>query len=246
MLDIGGRPLLDIWLDAFECAGVDEVLVNLHHLPDVVRRHLAARTGLPIVRTVFEPELLGQCLDSSSPTANGSLVRRHFSPAMPTTSRTLMCDRSPARHLEHDALATLTVFHSERPSAGGVVELDGTGRVVGFVEKPARPVSDLTNAGMYAFHPRVLYELSGPPPCDIGYDLLLSPGGPRPGDGGRWLLPRYWHSRRLQASTEGVARTGLTMIITQTPLRIGLLGGGTDLPGYYREHGRLGSQLRDR
>lgn len=27
------------------------------------------------------------------------------------------------------------------------------------------------------------------------------------------------------------------MIITQTPLRIGLLGGGTDLPGYYRKHG---------
>ena len=27
------------------------------------------------------------------------------------------------------------------------------------------------------------------------------------------------------------------MIITQTPLRIGLLGGGTDLPNYYRENG---------
>jgi D-glycero-alpha-D-manno-heptose-7-phosphate kinase len=27
------------------------------------------------------------------------------------------------------------------------------------------------------------------------------------------------------------------MIITQTPLRIGLLGGGTDLPDYYRQHG---------
>ena len=27
------------------------------------------------------------------------------------------------------------------------------------------------------------------------------------------------------------------MIITQTPLRIGVLGGGTDLPDYYREHG---------
>ena len=32
-------------------------------------------------------------------------------------------------------------------------------------------------------------------------------------------------------------RTGRTMIITQTPLRIGLLGGGTDLPSYYIEHG---------
>ena len=27
------------------------------------------------------------------------------------------------------------------------------------------------------------------------------------------------------------------MIVTQTPLRVGLVGGGTDLPGYYREHG---------
>ena len=27
------------------------------------------------------------------------------------------------------------------------------------------------------------------------------------------------------------------MIITQTPLRIGLVGGGTDIPSYYREHG---------
>jgi D-glycero-alpha-D-manno-heptose-7-phosphate kinase len=34
-----------------------------------------------------------------------------------------------------------------------------------------------------------------------------------------------------------VARAGRTVIISQTPLRIGLLGGGTDLPGYYRQHG---------
>jgi D-glycero-alpha-D-manno-heptose-7-phosphate kinase len=34
-----------------------------------------------------------------------------------------------------------------------------------------------------------------------------------------------------------MARTGPAMIITQTPLRIGLLGGGTDLPDYYRKHG---------
>jgi D-glycero-alpha-D-manno-heptose-7-phosphate kinase len=34
-----------------------------------------------------------------------------------------------------------------------------------------------------------------------------------------------------------VARQGRTVIITRTPLRIGLLGGGTDFPDYYREHG---------
>src|ERR1700685_3488266 len=34
-----------------------------------------------------------------------------------------------------------------------------------------------------------------------------------------------------------MARPGPAMIITQTPLRIGLLGGGTDLPDYYRKDG---------
>ena len=33
-------------------------------------------------------------------------------------------------------------------------------------------MSDLVNAGMYAFHPSVLDEIDGTPPKDIGYDLL--------------------------------------------------------------------------
>jgi len=34
-----------------------------------------------------------------------------------------------------------------------------------------------------------------------------------------------------------VASEVCVVIVTQTPLRIGLVGGGTDLPNYYREHG---------
>ena len=52
------------------------------------------------------------------------------------------------------------------------MELDADGLVIGFAEKPAHPVSDLTNAGMYAFHPRVLDEIEAVPPKDIGFDLL--------------------------------------------------------------------------
>jgi NDP-sugar pyrophosphorylase family protein len=52
MLAIGGQPLLDIWLDAFGRAGFDEVLVNLHHLPDVARQHLDSGAGPPAVGRV--------------------------------------------------------------------------------------------------------------------------------------------------------------------------------------------------
>jgi mannose-1-phosphate guanylyltransferase len=44
--------------------------------------------------------------------------------------------------------------------------------MIGFVEKPSQPASDLTNAGMYAFNPSVLDEIDRIPPKDISYDLL--------------------------------------------------------------------------
>jgi mannose-1-phosphate guanylyltransferase len=171
MVPIAGQPLLDIWLDAFDRAGIDEVLVNLHHLPDVVRHHLAARIGPPAVRTVFEPELLGS---AGTLATNREWVDDQESFLVCNADNLTDFDlRSLINaHREHGALATLTLFHSERPWAGGVVEIDAVGRVIGFVEKPADPVSDLTNAGMYAFHPTVLDEIDGPPPKDIGFDLL--------------------------------------------------------------------------
>jgi mannose-1-phosphate guanylyltransferase len=171
MLVIDDRPLLDIWLDAFDCAGVDEVLVNLHHLPNVVSRHILARTSPPAVRPFFEPELLGS--------AGTLLANREWIGADEVF---LACNADNltdfdlgslvAAHREQGAIATLAVFHSPQPSAGGVVELDEHGTVIGFVEKPSLPVSDLTNAGMYAFHPCVLDEIADKPRSDIGYDLL--------------------------------------------------------------------------
>jgi mannose-1-phosphate guanylyltransferase len=171
MVPIGGRPLLDIWLEAFDRAGVDEVLVNLHHLPDVVCDHLDARTGPPVVRTFFEPVLLGS---AGTLIANREWVdAEELFLACYADNLTDFDLRSLVQsHREHDAIATWTVFHSERPCAGGVVEIDAVGRVIGFVEKPANPVSDLTNAGMYAFHPSVLDDIDDVPPKDIGFDLL--------------------------------------------------------------------------
>jgi mannose-1-phosphate guanylyltransferase len=171
MLPIGGRPLLAIWLDALADAGVDDVLVNLHHLSDSVRGFLDGYEARTKVRSVFEPELLGSA---------GTLVSNRDWVA--DEDFFLVCNadnltdfdvrKLVAFHLEGDVVATWTVFQSEDPSACGVVELDDEARVVGFVEKPRQPVSNLCNAGIYAFHPSVLAEVVRLPPQDIGFDLL--------------------------------------------------------------------------
>ena len=171
LVTICGKPLLDIWLEAFRVAGVTEVLVNLHHLPERVGKHIADRTGPPQVRTVFEPELLGS---AGTLAANRQWVAdEELFLACNADNLTDFDLRALVReHQRNDGMATLTVFRSEQPWSGGVVETDAAGRVVGFQEKPEQPVSNLTNAGMYAFHPSVLDEITGPPPRDIGYDLL--------------------------------------------------------------------------
>jgi mannose-1-phosphate guanylyltransferase len=171
MLPVGGRPLLGIWLDVFAEAGVDEVLVNLHYLPDVVRSYLEARTGSPAVRTSYEPSLLGS---AGTLAAHREWVAgEEFFLACNADNLTDFDLRSLIKaQREHGAIATLGVFRSPDPSAGGVVEADEAGTITGFTEKPEHPVSDLVNAGLYAFRPALLDEITGPAPRDIGYDLL--------------------------------------------------------------------------
>jgi len=171
MVPIAGKPLLDIWLDTLHRAGVDEVLVNLHHLPEVVLRHLGARKGPPTVHTVLEPELLGSA---------GTLYRHRTWVAGDDLFLALNGDNLTDFdlrdlidfHRSGDAVATLTVFSAEDPTRHGIVEMDPAGLMTGFIEKPSEPTSNLANAGMYAFHPSILDSIDPIPPTDIGLHLL--------------------------------------------------------------------------
>lgn len=171
LVEVSGRTLLDIWLDALAAVEVDEVLVNTHHLHAQVETHIARRAGLPPrVRTVHEPELLGS---AGTLAANRHLLK-HDEMFLVMNADNLtdfpLRDLVTA-HLEADAIATITVFRTAQPERCGIVEVQD-GLVTGFEEKPARPRSDVANAGIYAFCPEVLGLAEGPSPRDIGYHLM--------------------------------------------------------------------------
>jgi mannose-1-phosphate guanylyltransferase len=171
MVTIGGQPMLEIWLTALDRAGVDEVLVNLHYLPEVVTGYLSARTGPPVVRTALEPELLGSAGTLRAHrdwVAGEDMFLACYADNLTDFDLRALIDA----HRAHGGPATLAAFHSPNPSAGGVLELDGDGMMTAFTEKPAEQVSDLVNAGMYVLDPALLDEIGGPPPRDIGYHLL--------------------------------------------------------------------------
>jgi len=170
LVEIGGRSLLDIWLDALAKAGAHEVLVNTHHLAGAVGAHVARRSMPPAVRLSHEPVLLGSAgtlLANRDFVANDEMFLVVNADNLTDFDLGLLIDA----HREGAAIATLSLFRAARPSECGIVEV-ADGLVVGFVEKPAEPRSDHANAGMYAFHPAVLDEIPEPLPRDIGFDLL--------------------------------------------------------------------------
>jgi mannose-1-phosphate guanylyltransferase len=171
LVPIGERTLLDIWLDALGDLGVDEVLVNTHHLADQVAAHVAQRGNGPPVRLLHEETLRGSA--GTLRAARGLLEGDPWFLAINADNLTDY-DMSGlvTAHTEAMPLATLTAFHTPRPSACGILEVDDNGDLVGFEEKPARPRSDLANAGLYAFSREVLDLVDGPEPCDIGTHLL--------------------------------------------------------------------------
>jgi mannose-1-phosphate guanylyltransferase len=171
LLPIGGRTLLDIWLDALRDLRVDEVLVNTHHLADQVGAHVAQRLGGPPVRLLHEETLRGSA--GTLRAARGLLDGDPFFLVVNADNLTDydLADLVSA-HAASTAPATLTAFHAPRPSACGILEVDDTGLMVGFEEKPARPTGDLANAGLYAFDREILDDIDGPEPRDIGTHLL--------------------------------------------------------------------------
>jgi mannose-1-phosphate guanylyltransferase len=170
LLPVGGRPLLDIWLDALARAGVNEVLLNAHHLADQVQAYLTARVGAPAIQLVVEPELLGS---AGTLRANRDFVSGEDMFLVINADNLTDFDLRVLidAHRAGDAVATLSLFRAPDPTQVGVVEVNA-GIVVGFKEKPAHPRGDLANAGMYAFAPAVIDQITGPDPRDIGFHLL--------------------------------------------------------------------------
>jgi N-acetyl-alpha-D-muramate 1-phosphate uridylyltransferase len=59
LVEIGGKSLIDYSLDRLAAAGVERAVVNVHHLADVLERHLAPRRHPHIVISDERGELLG-------------------------------------------------------------------------------------------------------------------------------------------------------------------------------------------
>lgn len=156
MVPINGRPLLEYWLKILSDAGISEVLVNLHFLPDIIKKFLQENTYSTAITISFEDHLLG--------TAGTLLFNKRFfgsEPIMMVHADNLcFCDFGLFIRNHHErplgTEITMMTFNTSEPEKCGIVELDTKGVVLAFHEKVKSYHGTLANAAVYIIEPSLL------------------------------------------------------------------------------------------
>jgi NDP-sugar pyrophosphorylase family protein len=170
VLPVMNRPLLHWTLELLARAGVRDVMVNLHHLPETVREAVGTgrEFGLRIAYSM-EPRILG--------TGGGPRKVRDFFGQEPfiLVNGDMVFDfdlgAMMARHRAAGARATLALKPNPDPRRYPAIRTDRRGRVTSLrgLPRPTRGTASLFT-GIHVLDPRILDRLR-PGPSDTIEDL---------------------------------------------------------------------------
>jgi len=162
LMPVGDRPILEIVIGQLRDAGVDRVTMAVGYLASLLQAYFGdgARFGVRIDYSL-EPQPLGTAgpLSLIDPPAedffvmNGDLLTDlDFSALL-------------GAHREGGAIATLAVFQKEVEISLGVVDVDTSGSIKGYTEKPT--LSYPVSSGIYCFNPDILSLIPRGVPLDL-------------------------------------------------------------------------------
>ena len=178
MLPIDGKPLLEHTVEWLRWYGVKDIAINLSHCPDVIVNYFGTGEAMDVeLAYSYEDTVLG--------TAGGVRKMRDFIGDSPlvVVYGDVLTDMSLQELLsfhyqvttrDPKAGVTLSLYHVNNPTEVGLVDMDDTGRIQRFVEKPkAEDVfTDLANAGILVLEPWVVDMIPPGVFFDFGRDLF--------------------------------------------------------------------------
>jgi NDP-sugar pyrophosphorylase family protein len=157
LVPVADLPIVEILIRQLAYCGFHDITLSIGHLGALIRAYFSTNERLPAgvaLSYVDEPRPLGTA---------GSLalvpdLRETFLVANGDVLTTLDFRRLVRYHREHPAVLTIAMQEKEVPIDLGVMEVDGTSRVVGYREKPI--LSYRVSMGIYVYEPVVLHYIT--------------------------------------------------------------------------------------
>jgi len=156
LVPIKDQPLLDIWLEQLDAAGIGPFLINTHYLSGIVNKYISSSRYADSIYTIYESELLGTAgtlLKNIGFYENDDGMLIHADNYCLANFNEFISahQRRPA-----NCLMTMMTFKTATPSSCGIVELDENNIVVGFYEKVESPPGNLANGAIYILSAELL------------------------------------------------------------------------------------------
>jgi mannose-1-phosphate guanylyltransferase len=172
LLSIDGKPLLYHWLDLIEENGIEEVLINTHHLHSQVVNAISIRKNKVKIKFFHEIKLLGSA---------GTIKKNKFFIKGEENFFILYADNLTNVslkeildfHRKKNSLFTVYVYETNIPKQKGIFEMESkTGKVVSFKEKPENPKSNIANSGIGVLSKNIYEYMPEKFPLDFGKDIM--------------------------------------------------------------------------
>jgi NDP-sugar pyrophosphorylase family protein len=173
MLQFEGKPLLEHWMDKLHLFGVRDVVINVHHLADVIVNHFGSGERWDVkIQYSRERELLG---------TSGALrqVKSLFADEMflviyADNQSTCGLHDIVDFHVRRGSVATMAACWIEDPRSCGIVGFDAQGRIERFLEKPTadQVFSHYINAGIYVLKPKIFDYIPANGVSDFSRDVF--------------------------------------------------------------------------
>lgn len=183
LVPVAGRPLIEYGLLFLKAHGIEEVVINLHHLGEKIRATLGDGSiyGLRITYSPEDPILeSGGGLKNAQPFLDGE------------TFVVLNCDTIidldlhalRAAHRKTKAAATLVLRPDSEAARYGILETDVTNRIRRFLGQPSEvnePLSSYMFTGLQLLEPRIFAFMPEAKPFSTTratYPAMLHAGEP--------------------------------------------------------------------
>lgn len=159
MVPVLNRPFLEHTLAYLKRSGVNDIVLAMSYLSGVIQSYFGDGQNLGIQLTYA---VESQPLGTAGAVKNAEqFVKGTFAVFNGDIFTDLDLADMLAFHRRQKAKATIALTRVDNPCAFGVVETDGAGKVLRFVEKPSpgQVTTHWINAGIYILEPEVLEHI---------------------------------------------------------------------------------------
>ncbi|HSX49026.1 MAG TPA: NDP-sugar synthase [Candidatus Saccharimonadales bacterium] len=167
MIPIGDKPVLEHLIRLCASHNIQDVIINLHYLPDVITNHFAdgSKFGVHITYLYEEEKILG----GAGAIKNAeSLVNGDFLVMDGDVMTNLNLKKILNFHREKKGIATFLVHKTNHPYDSDCVQFDENSRITKFFRPKEGDIFDpMSKSGTHIFTPEVFQFI----PKDIEFSL---------------------------------------------------------------------------